>query len=208
MIARILLFSLRNPEWWLVILGFPTLGVVIWQAWKTHEAAESARKSSEAAASQVAHMIASERPFLMIELRGSETIKDEVWAVNCGKSPAQLTWYNSSGSILMKTHEEIDELPPQFDYGYLYDAATAQIFNVPWIAAGGEMQLCRFDWIALGEELTYAYQNGQKTALFLSAIKYRGMSGDAIYESKWCFRWLGRDYGLKLAGPYGYNSYS
>jgi hypothetical protein len=33
------------PEWWLLILGVPTLIIVAWQAWETRKAAESAKDS-------------------------------------------------------------------------------------------------------------------------------------------------------------------
>jgi hypothetical protein len=35
----------ERPEWWLVILGFPTLGLVAWQAIETHRAADAANKT-------------------------------------------------------------------------------------------------------------------------------------------------------------------
>jgi hypothetical protein len=143
----------------------------------------------------------------MIELRGN-TIKDEVSIVNKGKVPAQIVWYNPTGSLTMRTHEEIDNMPADFNYGYLHNVETAQVLNVPWIAPEGEMYLTSFAWIDLGEELTLAYRTGQKYALLLSTVKYRGIITDRIYESRWCFRWHGSQYGLKLAGPYGYNSYT
>lgn len=188
-------------------------GTAIWQA-RVYErqydimskALIASNKNADAALQGVVALEKLERPFLMIELRGE--IKDEVWIVNKGKVPAQILWYNPSGSLIMKTHEEMENLLPDFHYGFLHDAEGAQIINVPWIAPEGEMKLCQFEWIALASELTHAYQTGQKFALLLSTVKYRGMLTDKVYESRWCFRWLGKNHGLKLDGPFGYNSYT
>ena len=166
----------------------------------------ASQNSAEAAAKGVAAIEKLERPFLMIELRGQP--KSEVWIVNKGKVPAQIVWYNPSGSLLIKTREEIENLPDAFNYGFLHDVDTAQVLNVPWIAQDGEMKLCTFEWIALQDELKLAYQTGQKFALLLSTVKYRGMLTNKVYESRWCFRWFGRDHGLRLDGPHGYNDYT
>lgn len=164
--------------------------------------------SAEAAAKSVAALEKLERPFLMIELRGADA-RDEVWIVNKGKVPAQITWYNPTASLRLMTHEEIENMPSHFNYGFLHDREGAQVLNVPWIAPEGEIKLCQFDWIALAPELTIAYQTGQKFAIFLSTVKYRGMVTDRVYESRWCCRWFGKQYGgLRLDGPLGYNSYT
>src|ERR1700733_8729015 len=52
----------KQPEWWLCILGFPTLGLVAWQTWSTARAAKAALLNAEA-------LINSERAWIMAELR-------------------------------------------------------------------------------------------------------------------------------------------
>lgn len=210
--------EIQTRNFWLTcviaLAAFVQAGVSIFQ-WSVYrkqyatmsETLTETRKSADAAMKGIAAIESLERPFLMVELRGN-TIKDEVWIVNKGKIPAQIIWYNPHGSLIMKTHEQTENLPPNFDYGYLHNVETAQVVNVPWIAPGGEMYLTQFAWVDLGEELTLAYQSGQQFALLLSTVKYRGMLTEKIYESRWCFRWLGNQYGLKLFGPYGYNSYT
>ena len=210
--------SIKTRELWLTLViavaAIVQAGVSIFQ-WRVYRLQTRAMfstlrhsaKSATAAIRSVNALEKLERPFLMVELRGAD-FKDQVWIVNKGKVPAQIRWYNPDGKFLLKTHEEIDNLPTDFDYGFLHDSEGAQILNVPWIAPEGEMYLCRFNWIALSEELTHAYQTGQKYALLVGLIRYKGMVTDKIYESRWCVRWLGNKFGLKLDGPFGYNDYT
>jgi hypothetical protein len=51
----------KRPEWWLCILGVPTLGFVAWQTWSTARAAKAALLNAEA-------LINSERAWIMAEL--------------------------------------------------------------------------------------------------------------------------------------------
>src|SRR5580692_7231107 len=58
----------KIPEWWLCILGVPTLGFVGWQSWETRKAAQATRDNAAAALSQVEFMKSKERAQLRIEL--------------------------------------------------------------------------------------------------------------------------------------------
>jgi hypothetical protein len=51
----------KQPEWWLCILGVPTLGFVAWQTWSTASAAKAALLNAQA-------LINSERAWIMAEL--------------------------------------------------------------------------------------------------------------------------------------------
>ncbi len=193
--------------------------IIAWRQGKTFEkqydvmsqALIASNQSAESALKGVVALEKLERPFLMVELRGNDKFKDEIWLINKGKVPAQILWFNPSGSLRIQTREQMEEMPTaeKFDYGFLHDQQGAQVLNVPWIAPEGEMKLTWFDWISLKEDLKHAYQTQQKFAFLLSTVKYRGMLNDTIFESRWCCRWFGESHGgLRLDGPHGYNSYT
>jgi hypothetical protein len=170
--------------------------------------AEAANKSAEAASKGIVALEKMERPFLMIEVRG--TFNNQVWLVNKGRIPAQIVWHNPSGSILFPDFQ-FEELPAEANYGFGYDDPHMEEINVPWIAPGAEMELASYSLVLaqeLGEKLRSELNVGTKCALFFSSVKYRGMLNDTIFESRWCFRWLGQNRGLRPAGPYGYNKYT
>jgi len=52
--------SLKSPEWWLVFLGFPSLGIVLWQAIATANSARSMVKYTHA-------FIESQRPIIVCD---------------------------------------------------------------------------------------------------------------------------------------------
>lgn len=67
-----------KPEWWLVILGFPTL-IFIWlQAWWTRSAAQAARTSVDAALASIEAFKNSERSWIMA---------DAGWAADDARAP-------------------------------------------------------------------------------------------------------------------------
>jgi hypothetical protein len=168
-------------------------------------------KSASAALQSASALEKLERPFLMLELRGTnDKFKDEIWLVNKGKVPAQILWFNPQGSIRIQTREEMEAMPPveEFYYGFLHDNETAKVLNVPWIAPEGEMRLTSFDWVSLRDEMKLASEK-LKHFYLLSTVKYRGMLSEKVYESRWCVRWFGINFGgLRLDGPPGYNDYT
>jgi hypothetical protein len=172
----------------------------------------ASNQSADAALKGVIALEKLERPFLMIELRGQLKVKTQVWIVNKGKIPAQILWHNPDGILIFQTREEIEKLPRNYPYAFGYDDTRHEGSNDPWLAPGEEMQLTYFNWTkaigSLDAETIRQYQVGDKLALFLSAVKYRGMLTETIFETRWCFRWFGPDQELKLYGPAGYNKYT
>ena len=90
----------HEPHWSLAFLvfGWPG-GVTVWalfitmvaiaeQSYFTRIAAKAAQDSAAASANQAEYMVASERPFIMVETRG--THGTEFWMKNCGRSPAEI----------------------------------------------------------------------------------------------------------------------
>jgi hypothetical protein len=68
-----------NPPWWYKLLAWPegitawllilTLGAIVWQAWETRKAAIASEVAAAASLKQANHLIASERAWVMAELR-------------------------------------------------------------------------------------------------------------------------------------------
>jgi hypothetical protein len=59
----------KRPEWWLCILGVPTLWFVGWQARETRKAAQASEVAVAVALKQAEHMVNSERAWVMAELK-------------------------------------------------------------------------------------------------------------------------------------------
>jgi hypothetical protein len=82
-----------EPEWWLVILGFPMLFFIGWQAWETRRVSQSARdavietgKSAEAALLNAKAVINAERAWVVAELHPlSRRDEDGQWFGYDGK---------------------------------------------------------------------------------------------------------------------------
>lgn len=86
----------ETPEGWLAVLGIPTLGLLYWQAKKTHDAAEAARLNAESTAKQVDHLLASVRPWLLVSAEWRYEFAQVVFKVrNTGRSPARIIWRDS-----------------------------------------------------------------------------------------------------------------
>lgn len=203
----------KAPPWWkdpqvyLAILGFPTLCVVIWQAVKAHQAADAAKSASQAAARQVDHMIASERPFVLIEVRNNT----ELWVRNCGKSAARFIYYDPTAIKLgypefdSAMQDHVMRQPPY--YGEIYSSQTMIQINTPWLAPGDSREFTYFDLTILSDldDRTKAeIGRGHRAIRFYSAIKYRGIASPDIFETRFCYGYTAQR-GLYMAGPYGYN---
>jgi hypothetical protein len=192
-------------------------GVAIWQA-RVYErqykimgdALVASNESADAAQRSLAVLEKLERPFLMIDLRsgsGGER-RNQVWTVNKGKVPAQIIWWNNAPVPIFPKQDE--ELPQDYNYGFGYYDPGAAMFNEEWLAPQGEKCLCSFNASfleGLAESTRRELNDGRRILYYLSALKYKGMLNDTIFESRWCFSWPSPR-GLYLSGPYGYNKYT
>jgi hypothetical protein len=199
------------------VIAFATIcqAVIAWRQGKIYEkqytvmseALVASNTSAEAAAKGILALEKLERPFLMVELRKQE----EIWLVNVGRIPAQIIWHNPCGTLIFPD-ADFKELPDDYNYGMGYYDEGSEVFNVEWMAPKTERQLCYFDWLstqgAISDEMMKELNSFRKVLLFLSAVKYRGMLSETVYESRWCYKWLGAKNGLRLGGPYGYNKYT
>jgi len=182
---------------WGVIVAVRTLKKIERQTKATEKAAEAALKQAE-------HLIAAERPFLMIEATGFEFVEIQAW--NRGRSPAQIIFYNNFPNITTPLISE--DWNPDRKYGYGYDIDGMEIINIQWLAPGGSMVIGSYELNALkeGDPQRWEEVRALKRWMYLwSAVKYRGLSGDRIYESRYCYRV--RSAGPQMAGPPGLNSY-
>lgn len=188
----------RNPEWWLVWLGFPTLAFVFWQALRTHHSANAARDSAVAALRQTELSTKAGRPWLKIEASGDSTFA-AFKAVNCGNSPAKIVF--TDPVLRFEVVQHGDELPDQPDYGHAY-GELGDLVNVHLLAPGDVFPLAEFMARQLFEtfpEYDEPLKAGMARLWLYSTVKYQGTLTDDVYESRFCYFVL-KD-GLRFAGP-------
>jgi len=202
--------------WWAILYTWPE-GMTVWAiigtgfiiAWQSHEsrkAAIAAEKAADASLGQTSHMVNAERPFLMIEVRGGGFAGYDFWAVNHGKSPAQLLFLNPVPIVSASKFGEELEKNPWYGHGFYEDDII--VFNEQWVPPGGERNIGTLDqgviqmWVEGHPELN----TGGKELLVRGAIKYRGRFSEDVWHSKYCYRVFSNS--IKMAGPYGWNEYT
>ena len=195
-----------NPEWWLTGLGFVTLYFVGWQAKKTHEAAAAAKKSAEAALTQLERAAAVERPWLLVEYV-REGVGFAFYVRNTGNSPAKITWMDPL-IYAMVVPLVGGELPPEPPYGFGFKEGGTLV-NAVWVAPGAKKFVGIFDSFAAFEGFDDefgGYDGGRSRLFIFSAIRYKNTFDDREHESRFCYRF--GDSQLFLDGPPGYNEYT
>jgi hypothetical protein len=93
-----------SPEWWLCILGVPTLGFIGWQAWETRKAAEASKIAADASFAQIELMKSKERPRLSIEIQ----------RVDLGETPVleyKLTCHGTTPAFIKSSWQMTSFLP-------------------------------------------------------------------------------------------------
>lgn len=160
--------------------------------------------AANAAKDSASAYITSERPFVMIETRGDEGY--EFWAVNYGRSPAQIIFSNPTPFVDTFL---LEELPDTLNYGLGYENPNARQINVQWIAPGKAYPLGAFDpriIEAIGEHSTQELIQSIRVMLIYSAFKYRGIHTTDVYMSTYCYRKYPS--GLRMWGAEGWNKYT
>ena len=157
---------------------------------------------------QAEHMVESERPFLMIEVRGdANSVTFRIW--NRGKSPAKILYLDK---FLMPEILPIGEkLPVIPEYGPAYENAKAgaELVNPDWIAPGENLYVgsyCAKGELAMIPENDRSVRQGSHLLWIYNAILYKGLFSEKTYESRYCYR-LGNG-SWHMLGPYGYNEYT
>lgn len=167
-------------------------------------AANAAKVAADAARDSADAYVTSERPFVMIEARGQQGF--EFWAVNHGKSPAQIIFSNP---VPFVDTPLLSELPKTLHYGYGFDIPNSEQINVQWIAPGGSHSLGAFQpeiMGSIGIEAAKELAVSLRVMIVYSAFKYRGIDGKRIYTSTYCYRKYPS--GLQMWGSYGWNQYT
>ena len=204
----------NKPQGWHKLIAWPegitawaimfTLGAIVWQAWETRKAANASKLAAEVARDSADAYVTSERPLVMIETRGEQGF--EFWAVNYGKSPAQIIFSNPVPFVITPL---ISDLPESLDYGFGFYNPNSEQINVQWIAPGKSHPLGAFepqimDYIENGaaKEMSQSL----RVMIVYSAFKYRGIHSKQVYTSKYCYRKFPN--GLQMWGSYGWNQYT
>lgn len=88
----------QRPEWWLCILGVPTLGFIGWQARATADAAratqasaDASNKAADSALLNTQLVIKAERPWIVISVESPAPNIFYFKATNVGRTPAKIT---------------------------------------------------------------------------------------------------------------------
>lgn len=192
------------PVWLTVIVTFcvglialDTLGDIKKQTRIGLRSSLVARKSVEA-------YIATERPFVIIETRGEQGF--EFWAVNYGKSPAQIVFSNP---VPIMEIPLLAELPKTLNYGSGFDNPNLRQINVQWIAPGKAHALGSFDPELLKCVTATAAKElaeSLRVVIVYSALKYRGIHSKQTYTSTYCYRKYPN--GLVMWGANVWNEYT
>lgn len=133
--------SLKRPEWWLVILGFPTLIFLAVQAVASLRAANAAKDAAKAALLNAQAVINSERAWIEAGLIRKEVlgiIRYELVIRNYGKTPAQLSSYEikygpteADGTWALETLEGKLSKPVRFFLGSGEPPIKLAEFDIP-----------------------------------------------------------------------------
>jgi hypothetical protein len=161
-------------------------------------------RTSLAAKRSAKAYIATERPFVIIETRGEHGY--EFWAVNYGKSPAQIIFSNPVPFIDTFL---LTETPKILTYGTGFDNPNAEQINVQWIAPGGSHPLGAFEpeiTKSVDGEASKELTLSLRVMILYSAFKYRGIHSKQVYTSTYCYRKYPS--GLRMWGAYGWNKYT
>jgi len=194
----------------LAVIGMAGIGIAIGTLLKIKQQTAATEIAAVATAKQAAHMVASERPFIIVETRG--TLNSEFWMKNWGRSPAQILFFDPVlfPHIVDWVQERGEfEMPGKPNYGpHYYDDQWEQI-NVQWLGPGEERYLTSFspeNLHLLPKEMLSEINMGHRAIRLYASIKYRGMFSPDIYHSRFCYGW-GRS-GTYMTGPHGYNQYT
>lgn len=142
----------------------------------------------------------------MVEVREGAPGSYHFYAVNYGKSPAQLIFINPVPIVsVTKFGAELED-KPWYGFGFYEEGMT--VFNEQWIPPGKDRIVVTLDagvitkWV----EGNPGVNTGMEELLVRGALKYRGRFSEDIWPSKYCYRVFPN--GLRMAGPYGWNDYA
>jgi hypothetical protein len=221
---------LKRPEWWLVGVGFITLGLIYWQAKKTAEAAEAtqrateaikgqttilegsvaaAEKSAEAAKLNAQAVINSERPWLFIKTsdpgQSPRTAIVTFTFINRGRTPAEVTAHYVDRFFCIP-----DNLPPVPEYPLAGYELSHKLYLAPEDTFSLDSLNSRDFSDDAWKEASIPNAGGRyKWLVFQGHVVYRDLITREQHETRFCYflspnAWVG----LIPCGPPGYNQHT
>ena len=189
---------------WGIIVAIRSVKAAEKSASAAEQNAVAAKDGAQASLLNARTLVRAERPWLVVEATGFPNVTFR--AVNKGRTPAQLLWYNNFPTI---SHPLIDEQIGQPHFGMFYEVEGSQIMNIPWVFPDCDMGVGEYPTDALkhGAPQLWEEIHTVKRWLYLySAIKYKGPFSEDVYETRYCFRVSAN--GHVMAGDPGYNSHT
>lgn len=211
LVACLISAFLKQPEWWLVIFAFVTACIVSWQSFESKRAAEAAKEAAIAAKEQAKHIVASERPWILIEIElvhNGEYPVITCRAVNHGKTPAEIV--DALARFRLTSPEENLSAKPEDEYrkGLGLPRDTP---HHAWIAPSKNFGVFQYDTSLLNTLDPGCWKDvlgGKVQLYFLGYVRYKDPFSDDLHESGFCYRYgysPKGEPGLYMAGPAGYN---
>jgi hypothetical protein len=208
-----------SPEWWLFILGIPTLFVVGRQAVLMAEHAEHLKGLAEAAADNAKaaklsaqSVIDAERPWLVVQFEQINNLSTgampifDITCLNQGKTPALIKRMDATFKVVSSPFElstPMEDLDP-LDLPELRFIVNKDSFTV-WEGIHPDTISPIKDWTEI--------DLGGKLLVFFGRIEYEDIF-DSVDESEsphttsWCYVYEPSDLNLKFFGPEGYNDHT
>jgi hypothetical protein len=180
----------KSPEWWLFILGIPSLVALLWQAQQTKLAAIATKIAAEAALKNAQAVIDAERPWMMIETNYQRVLDYPMYTfrfVNRGRSPAEIV--NTYSEFRTVPVLEADDLPSQPNYGK-FAAPEWEVVHHHWYIPGEGFEIYSFDCRVIGEmdpDRWKAIQGLKIRLYFIGVVRYRDTLSAEIHESRFCY---------------------
>lgn len=166
----------KRPEWWLVVLGFLTLGFIGWQAWETRKAAEAGNMAARAALKQAEIQQESLRPRLTIgfdegpyyEMVNGKPVVLHPAMINTGGVPAY--------GVIAETWIEWLDRPFEFTQDSTYHRGE------PFTVHPGKPTHYKVPFRALTGAEIDAFHNASSTICLRIRLKYKALGVEAHTE--------------------------
>jgi hypothetical protein len=183
-----------SPEWWLVILGFPTLFFIGVQSVLLRRSADAALLNAQA-------LVNSERAWVLAKVSSPErshTVFDYTCSLhNHGRTPARVERL----SFNVVYPETLKELP---DYG-IHDGDELPIMlapNEPWKFGNFNPSF------SVTEEGWKKVNDGTGMLAVIGIVVYKDIFTTDIHYTKFCFVYDNNEGCFLMGGPVEYNSYT
>jgi hypothetical protein len=203
-----------KPEWWLLILGIPTLGVLIWQSFLTKRSARAAESAAEAALLNAQAVINAERAWIVVKIQkdpNSPPFPIENFMnvlTNEGRTPAVLRSIHIQHTFVSLP----DDLPVPPIYGPRWLVSIPERTFVVGqndlrIGIGLDPQKAIF----LHQRKPTPADDAQEFLVWFGRIIYedvfgaQGAATGELHETRWCYAWIAGEKRFVPCGPAEYS---